>query len=340
MNETNLTWENCLDDNNSFSSFDNGRGYLYRKGNATNLEFNGVLNVGTVIYPLTYTSSSTKGFHLIGNPYPHNIYKGDGAAIPNTYLEEGFYTLTSAGAWVAGTDNSTSIAPCQAILVQAKNSVVEGDELTITNITASGAKRDFEDNIMFTVSNSNYEDVAYAVFKEGHGLNKIEHRNEAIQKLSIGHDGEEFAIADIAKDVRMFDLNFHASTIGQYNLEVKPDGDFSYLHLIDRITGEDIDMLVDDSYSFIGAPHDNYNRFIVKLKYAGEADNSDVFAYQSGNDIIVEGDGELQIFDVMGRLVATQHINGVETIAKPTAAGIYIFRLSGETQKIQKIVVK
>ena len=340
LNETNLMWENSQD-NNMFNSFENGRGYLYRRASEATLVFNGTFNVGNVIYPLTYTSSTTKGFHLIGNPYPHNIYKGDGAAIPNTYLEEGFYTLTSAGAWVAGTDNSTSIAPCQAILVQAKNSVVEGDELTITNTTASGAKRDFEDNIMFVVSNSNYEDVAYAVFKEGHGLNKIEHRNEDIQMLYIEHNGENFAIANIEENARAFNLKFRAATTGKYTMKIKPVGDFSYLHLVDNLTGEDVDLLIEDEYSFIGSFLDKENRFIVKLRYNSVNYDDDVFVYQNGNDLIIDGEGDLQIFDVMGRVIATQRVNGVEAMnTSSLSTGLYIFRLIGTDMKTQKIVVK
>ena len=225
--------------------------------------------------------------------------------------------------------------------MQAKNTVVEGDELTITNTTATGAKRDYEDMIKFTVSNSDYEDVAYALFKDGHGLNKIEHRNEAIQKLYIQHNGEDFASANIGEDVRAFNLNFHATTMGKYILNISVDGNFSYLHLIDKISGEDVDLLLDDEYSFVGTTSDRDNRFIVKFKYQSSASvDADVFAFLSGNDIVVEGDGELQIFDVTGRLVSTHYINGVETIRKPSRNGMCILRLIGETTKVQKIVVK
>lgn len=338
LNESTMMWENCQD--SDYSSFENGRGYLYRKDNSTNIIFNGTFNVGNVIYPLTYTSSTTKGFHLIGNPYPHNIYKGDGAAIPNTYLEKGFYTLTSAGAWQAETDNSTAIAPCQAILVQAKSSVTAGDELTITNTTETGAKRDFEDNIMFAVSNSNYEDVAYAVFKEGHGLNKIEHRNEEIQMLYIEHNGEDFAIANIEEYVRAFNLKFHAAKIGQFTMKIKPTGNFSYLHMIDRMTGEDLDMLVEDDYTFIGTPNDNENRFVVRLRLS-ENDDNQTFAYQNGDEIVVDGDGELQIFDIMGRMVSSMRVSGSDTWnAASVPTGVYILRLIGDGVKTQKIVVE
>ncbi len=341
LNETNLTWENCNYNSNVFSSFDNGRGYIYRKGDNQTIAFNGDLNTTDVTYPLTYTSSTTKGFHLIGNPYPHNIYKGDGAAIPNTYLEEGFYTITSAGGFVPGIDEATPIAPCEAILVQALNTVTDED-LIITKTTATGAKRDFDNNIMFAVANSNYEDVAHAVFKKGHGVNQLEHRNEDIQMLYVQQNGEDFAIANIDENVQMFNLNFRAATTGKYTLKVKPTGDFRYLHLIDNLTGYDIDLLLDDEYSFIASLKDKENRFIVKFRRddACIASNDEIFAYQNGNEIVVDGEGELQIFDVTGRLIITRHVNGVDSFEKPYQSGVYILRMIGEEIRIQKIIVK
>ncbi len=342
LNEPNLLWENSQDvaGGHSFSTFEKGRGYLYRKGDNSQISYNGTLNYGTVTYPLTYTSAATKGFHLIGNPYPHNIYKGANAAIPNTYLEDGFYTLSSAGGWVVGYDHTTPIAPCQAILVQAKSSVTS-ENLIMTNTTATGVSKDFNDNIMFAVSNSSYEDVAYAVFKDGHGLNKVEHRNEAIQKLYIQYNGEDFAIANIGEDTHAFNLNFHTPKTGIYTMNIKPSGDFSYLHLIDNIIGEDIDLLLDDEYSFVSSKSDKENRFVVKFKYQSSSDSDDeIFVYQSGDEMVVDGVGELQIFDVMGRIVSKQYVNGMETIIKPSQNGVYIFRLIGESVKTQKIVVK
>lgn len=339
LNEVTMTWENSQNSANSFSSLANGRGYLYRKENNYTLEFDGTLNAGSVNYPLTYTS---QGFHLVGNPYPHNIYKGNGAAIPNTYLEDGFYSLSSVGAWIAGTDNTTAIAPCQAILVQAKNTVVSGNNLTITKTTATGAAKDRDDNIMFAVSNSEYNDVAYAMFKEGHGLNKIDHRNEAIQKLCIENAGEDFAIADIDREVKAFNLKFHAATMGKYTMKISVNGAFSYLHLIDKLTGNDLDLLIEDEYSFIGSPKDDDSRFIVRMEMDGSSsqDNS-IFAYQNGNSIIIDGSGELQIFDMMGRVVATLYVNGAGTVCTSSMpTGVYILRLIGEDMRTQKIVVK
>ena len=342
LNESTMMWENSQD--TPFSSFENGRGYLYRKGNSTAIEFNGTLNVGNIIYPLTYTSSTTKGFHLIGNPYPHIIYKGDNAAIPNDYLQDGFYTLSTDGGWYVGKDNNTAILPCQAIVVQAKSTITD-EYLTINKITETGSKRDRDDNIMFAVSNNNYEDVAYAVFKEGQGLNKLDHRNDKIQKLYIRYGGEDFAIADIANGTKLFNLNFHAATMGKYTMRVNKTGEFSYLHLIDVITGEDIDLLLENEYSFVGSSSDTDSRFIVKFRRDDAFSDLDeqVFAYQSGDEIVIDGEGELQVFDIMGRLVATQYVSGVERFSAAyllKTDGVYIFRLIGDEVKTQKIIVK
>ena len=60
----------------------------------------------------------------------------------------------------------------------------------------------------------------------------------------------------------------------------------------------------------------------------------EVFVYQNGDDIIVSGNGELMVFDVMGRLVMNKRVNGVQTVEKPSQTGVYIFRLNEKTQKI------
>ena len=319
----------------------NGQGYLYRSTEA-NIVFTGSANVESGTYPLTYTDAAgnLKGFHLIGNPYTHNIYKGTNAAIESEYLEDGFYTLTTSGGWNPGTDNSTVINPAQGILVQAKSTVGEGKTLTITKTTNQGpsAAKAGNDQIMFKVENSEHSDVAYVLFKEGHGLNKIEHRNADIPMLYVINNDENFAIADMNNDTKAINLNFEAKTTGKYTLSYNAEGEFSYLHVIDRMTGEDVDMLLEEEYSFIGSPMDNPARFIVRLEYSSNSESSEnsVFAYQNGNEIVVNGEGELQIFDVTGRKVMTTMVNGVETIDF-NAQGVYIFKLN---EKTQKIVVK
>lgn len=315
---------------NAITNMTNGRGYLYWNTDGDELSFPGELNSGNVEIAVTTTGTGDlAGFNLIGNPYSHNIYKGDGTAIPNSILSAGYYTLSNAGAWTAGTDNTTAIKPGQGILVKA----TAAGTVTMTNTTANGAKRNNE-FIKFMIANSQYEDVAYALFNEEEGLNKINHRNADIPMLYIPQNGQNYAIATMSDETQSFNLNLRVMTTGQYTLSFKAEGKYDYLHVIDRMTGEDIDMLLNGEYSFIASPSDNDARFIVKLGYnANNSVENNLFAYQNNNDIIVNGEGELQVFDVTGRMVATQHVNGVQTVNVPSQ-GVFIFKLNEKTQKI------
>lgn len=343
--ETETEWEEYRDNQNIFNSFENGRGYLFRTEDSHGLiEFKGNNNVEDVDYDLSYTANggSLKGFNLIGNPYTQNITWAD---LTKTNVDsEGYYLLNETspnqGQWKAVTDASAAIPPMRAFLVQATGN---DPSITLARATAKREERGEADNIMFAVNNGQYSDEAYVMFKKGRGLNKIEHRNAEIPMLYVINDNERFAIADIDENTDVIDLGFKAKTMGQYNLSFTTNSDFSYLHLIDKLTGNDVDMLIDNKYSFIGTPHDIDSRFVVsyRLSHISNDAETSIFAYQSGNEVVIEGTGELQIFDVMGRMVSTMHVNNVETWnAASVPTGVYIFRLIGEDVKTQKIVVK
>lgn len=345
-NETDRVWENY--GNDAHSSFDNtleeGRGYLYRNENDITISYSGTINNSTVEYTVTNNGGELAGFNLIGNPYTHDIYKGASGAVPNSgasgyALASGFYTLTKEGEWHAGDDNTDPIKSGQGFLVKATTR----GKITMSNVMTGGpAKgRANHDNIKFVVENNQYSDVAYAVFDKGISLNKINHRNPNSPMLYIPQAGNNYALAMMSDDTKAFNLNFKAMSMGQYTLSFKANGEFDYIHIIDLLTGDDIDMLLEGKYTFIGTPNDSDNRFIVKLAYNSGSTTSidESFAYQSGNDIHVTGSGELQIFDVTGRMVMTTTVNGAETL-NLSAQGVYIFRLIGTEIKTQKIVVR
>lgn len=323
-------WQEYRAASNLFDSFEVGRGYLYRRAAATTISYVGTLNSSNVSYDLTYTEGNeSKSYNLIGNPYSHNITKG--ANISNECVEEKYCILNANGTWKLQ-DDDTPIPAGTAILVQAK----EAKTLEITNEASFSKTRSNNDNIWFTVANDNFEDVACVEFKNGHGFNKVAHRNADAPMLYISHKGENFASVDMSDDTKTINLNFKAKKTGRYTLSYKAKGMFSYLHLIDRFTGEDVDLLLDDEYSFVASANESESRFIVKLDYIpGNNAENNIFAYQNGNDVIVNGEGTLQVFDAMGRLISTQHIDGVGTWhAESAQTGVYIFKLEGNTQKI------
>ena len=332
--EATAVWENSKDGANSshFSEIELGRGYLYWREDGQDLFFAGELNNENVDYILTADGTGNlKGFNLIGNPFSQNITM---ANISGVSLSGG-YVLTKAGGWGATVGE---IAPCQGFLVQVENEA----NITISKNTGSKS-RDNHDYIAFTMANSQYEDVTYAMFEEGLGLHKISHRNNNIPMIYIPQNGDDYAIAMMGNETEVFSLNVKAMTTGQYTLTMDATGKYDYIHVIDRMTGEDIDMLIENEYTFVASPRDNENRFIVKLRYNANYSDviGDIFAYQNGSDIIINGEGELQVFDMTGRFVMSRTINGNESINTDAFnTGVYVFRMIGSEVKTQKIVVR
>lgn len=306
-------------------------GYLYRNLKDFTIEFGGSSNYSSVDCVVTASSgiANVRGFNLIGNPYMHNIYKGRGTAIETDILNSGYYRLNSSGGWNVVPDKEP-IHPCEGVLVQAK----KGGHFDIVDTDAESKDLRYDNgNIKFIVSNSEYEDVAYVMFAQSTGLNKMEHINADIPMVYINYDDEDYAIATFGDAVKAFNLNFKAGTTGVYTLSYEAEGEFDYLHIIDRLAERDIDMIAEGSYTFVGTPRDMESRFIVRLQNQSDSENEDIFAYQSGSDIVVSGEGELQVFDVMGRLVMQKHVSGVEAVSLGKS-GVYILRLNGNTQKI------
>ena len=122
---------------------------------------------------------------------------------------------------------------------------------------------------------------------------------------------------------------------------------FGYLHLVDNLTGNDIDMLATDSYSFQGKRSDSKARFRLMFSALGieeETTEQDAnFAFISGSELIVTGEGELSFIDLNGRVLATEYVSGQQShIAMPkVAVGMYMLRLTNsDGVKVQKIVVR
>ena len=128
-------------------------------------------------------------------------------------------------------------------------------------------------------------------------------------------------------------------------------GDFHYLHLIDNMTGTDIDMLRATEYHFEGKTTDYKSRFKLVFEVTGleeEDDNEDDngstinFAFRMGDEIIVNGEGYFELFDMQGRRLTAKQLAGSQSsVSLPNvAAGVYLLRLTGDKQvKTQKMVI-
>ena len=330
-------WINHKVGTNDFTTLDAGRGYLYANSENTTLKFTGTLNNDDVQYQLTTDATDVlTGFHLIGNPFTHNIYM-ENNTVSSDFAFEGYYALSGDGNWSATPlSNATAIAPCQGVLIQTN----VANTLTIVKNHKAPNTRSVQPALNITVANEKYDDKTYVLFKKGLGLNKVAHMNENIPMVYVIDNNEKLAIANI-DDANEIALGFEAMTMGEYTIAVKAqDCKFNNMTLIDKMTGKKTNLLT-DSYTFMATTSDSPDRFTLTLN--ADNDNDADFIYINNNEMIInniEGNGLVQIYDMMGRSVATYNVSGSANISMETLSeGVYIVRMTDANGvKTEKVV--
>lgn len=350
--ETNLTneeWQNYKANHPDFTTFENGRGNLYANSNSFSPAFTDFLNASAVTRPLTCTErpDALSGFNLIGNPFPHVIYKGNGGAIDNAKLASGYYTLTNEGAWHVHTYDD-AIQPGQGILVKT----TAATDLTIqkTNAASTSETGNAKANaarLEVSVAGQSGETQAFAYFASGIGLDKMENLAEEAPSLSIRHEGRDYAIAHLGTETETMDLMFSNKQSGDFTLAVGGSAQFNYLHLVDYITGEEVDLSEQPTYTFHANGNEYAARFMLIFKQKTGVDESDSlqqFCFVKDGVIYLYKETQNALFvmtDVLGRTVKSVQLNG--NAACPITnlkSGVYLVRLTeGTTSQIQKIVI-
>ena len=273
FNESNLTneeWENYKGGLADFTTFENGRGYLFANSNAFSPAFTGTLNASAVSYSLSYTerpNDPLSGFNLIGNPFPHDIYKGEGAAIDNANLASGYYTLTNEGTWQVHTFED-AIHPGQGILVKATAPTI----LTIAKSTAvatsetGGAKRETSP-LTISVKGENGMNQAFVYFGRGNSMEKLGGFVAQEPSLWVRDNGKDYAIAHMEKACETLELCFSSKQSGDFILTIdRNETEFEYLQLVDHVTGLTVDLLTQPTYGFHVTGQEPDARFSIRFK--------------------------------------------------------------------------
>ena len=309
----NKEWENWKTEGDHYQfPIEHGRGYLYASKTTTTLQFTGTPHTDSEV-TLAYT-----GWNLIGNP--SNI---------EVTISESFYVMND--------DHNDLVAAASGRTVHGLEGIfVYGNAEDVIGFEEQPAKRaNSQVTLNIVGSNGNVIDRAIVNFDSNNTMTKLM-LDESNTKIYIPMSDANYAVVSSNGKGNM-PVNFKAARTGKYTLRVETEGvDMNYMHIIDRLTGEDINVLLDNEYTFIAAQNDVEGRFILSFNENGyNAEADETFAFQNGSDVIVNGNGELQVFDVTGRMVMNTMINGVQSVNIPQ--GVYIFRLN---EKIQKIVVR
>ena len=342
-NETRIggEWENYKDNSNTeFTVFENGRGYLYANSNTDHYDFTGTLNNAAVSCEVTYTDrpDGLSGINLIGNPFPHAIYKGAGCAIDNASLASGYYTLTNEGAWHVHTYKD-AIMPGQGVLVRTIATTMLNIAKTNAAATAESSSKEMAGRLSLKVDGETGHDRAFVYFSQGIGLEKLENFNGSLPSLYVSRNAIDYAIVHVGLECESLELGFHSGQSGEFALGVEVEGlSLSYLHLIDRVAGAEIDLLQQPDYSFTATGNEDEARFELVFRGATgveEMTEDEPFAFISDGNLIVNGEGTLQIFDALGRQLFTSNLSSL------TSPGGYVLRLMDENSvRTQKIIIK
>ena len=194
--------------------------------------------------------------------------------------------------------------------------------------------------------------------------------DEGVEKLRVGDcqarislslNHENYAILFRDETVESQALHLVADEAGTYTLSWETaNAEFESLTLVDNltVTGRVTDMLATSSYTFEADPSQYESRFKIVIgdwkdveehedgpstpSTSSGTEGSGTFAYQMGDEIIVNGEGRLEVVDMLGRVVVSRDASqspGLSTAGM--TPGVYVLRLNdGKGTRIQKIIIK
>jgi uncharacterized repeat protein (TIGR02543 family) len=328
-----LEWQNYKV--NEFSLYVGG-GYLYANSESVDLKFAGNLRKSTETYEKGIAYEGTQnfaGWNLVGNPFP-----------TNAKVNKPYYKMNGSGSGINLTpvDANEVIAAMEGVFVMATEGE-SNEKVTFTSTTDAVTTQESKGIVLEVNRNNEMLDRAIVDVNQGDMLRKLR-LSEGVTELYIPQGNKDYAIVRSAAEAEM-PVSFRASENGTYTLAVEAENvEMNYLHLIDNLTGMDVDLLQTPSYTFEAKTSDYASRFRLVFKANGtNENNAETFAYFNGTNWTVSnvGDATLQVVDVTGRTVANQMINGNAELNLNQPAGVYVIRLvNGDNVKTQKVVVR
>jgi predicted outer membrane repeat protein len=346
-----------------------GKGYLVATDHECFLEAKGTLNQGTFTIPVTTQGDYRTGYNLLGNPY-QSQFDFDKFADVNKALWGG--TKTNASYVILNKDGYTYYAysgstntitanrylhPHQGFMIIATNSGTASfnNDMRVTGQTTAFRGSDHVDyplvNLIVTEDDGNRDIVTVELGRpETGGAFKQHDLRLGMGDIYVRYEDQDYAIAFTQPGISEVGVRFESEEETDFTMTWDMEnGEFSYLHLIDNMTGADIDCLHATEYHFTSRPSDYKSRFRLVFDYTGleedamPAEESTPFAFMMGDELVVNGEGTLQMFDMMGRQVMQSAVSGTQTVtALPqTTAGVYVIRLSNKNgTRTQKIVIE
>jgi len=258
-----LQWVNYKKHNDFEDTFASGVGYIASYESQTTASFQGILNNETEYFDfgIDYNSSNDwANFYLLGNPFSFDI-DWEYMSYNIKKMEEGFVTLdANTGAYIYNVDGVIKVGEGFLICTNGKNPYLEyGEE-------EKKLRSNRSDYINIIASNSNGSDnvIINNVESESAGFPKLDNINPNIANVYVKHEDRRYGIFNRGESEEI-ELHFDAKEMGNYTLTFDINGNYENLYLIDKMTGESVNLLLENEYTFTAMSNDNPERFIIKM---------------------------------------------------------------------------
>lgn len=336
-----LQWVNYKNHDDFEETFTSGIGYIASYETQEVATFKGNLNNETEYFEFEINFDSDNEwacFSLLGNPFSYDI---DWDMMVPSRMEEGFVTLnTTTGAYIYNVEGKIKVG--EGFMVNAYNR-----RSTLDYDNAAKSRKTKSDYINIILSNSNGSDNVIVRFGESEnaGFPKLENINPNIANVYVKEDDNRYGIYNLNPEVNEIPLYFDAKEMGTYTLTFDLEGNYDNLYLVDKMTGESVNLLIENEYSFTATSNDNPERFVLLKDNSQQTTDNSHFAYINNGDIVIfdiESDAQIRIFDALGRCVynggASNETNRIS--AGSFSNGVYMIqKIDDKGIKVQKLIL-
>lgn len=330
------------------NSFEKGRGYLVSYQNEDNVaEFKGNLNYldegESYQIDFNHYPNILAQFNLIGNPFPFNIDWDEYVKTSSVY--DGFATLNAEEGGYKYNVNGT-IKAGEGFMIKTLEGV---DQYIRFSKNTSKSYRTKYNSINITVSNKTSSDNVIIRFNDekASGFPKLLNFNNNIAAVYVKDENINYGILNYNNDIKEIPLYFDAKEMGTYTLTFDFEGNYDNLYLLDKMTGEKVNVLLENKYSFTATSNDNPDRFVLRLAQSSQPEAHSHFAYINNSDIVIfdiEGEAQIRIIDALGRCVyngeCSDEIHRVDAASHVLTSGVYMIqKIDDKGINIQKIII-
>lgn len=336
-----LQWDNYKDGfYDSGQTFLQGVGYLASYETKEKAELTGYVNNNSPVnFTVAYNPDNHwSNFYILGNPFTFDINWNN--FVKNNVVD-GIARVNDDGSY--NYDVTSDIKAGEGFMI-----MTTGENPSLSYNYNNSSKEEKEYRFIDVIAyNSEGKDNVIVNFNEEKmpGFRKLDNFNENIANIYLLQDEKMYGINTYQEDIKEIPIYFDAKEMGNYTISIEADGKFDYVHLVDKMTGEDVDMLLEKEYSFMARDNDNPGRFVLKLT----ADNSDTdlserFVYVNDDELIffgVDDDAQINIYDVTGRSIMNLNCDANSRVnVEALNSGMYIIHsLDNHGIRVQKVVL-